>query len=277
MDVQKARNLLNNGFVNKQNRKVNTFNALVHSRGKELNEGRAKGERLSLKEIRQIVQDEREDGKYNDVDIEELCEELQEAREVKTKGARSSNKAAAADYNLTTQRIERELANLHERCGTTGFVFITRGHVHDTIIPGWIEAPQGSLKFLSEVLNITKVEFLAKFEQWACAQDRSTIVGIANLTMYFEKYETNIVQKYGVHLRGWPKGLKRQSPYKITNMEDAQALHAALTSGECRWVKLTRGEKEARARKRKDQIESGEVVSKKRKKRSDAGKKRGPR
>ncbi|KAG6825272.1 hypothetical protein H0H92_004237 [Tricholoma furcatifolium] len=35
---------------------------------------------------------------------------------------------------------------------------------------GWIES-EGSLKFLSEVLNITPAELMQKFEQWACVKD----------------------------------------------------------------------------------------------------------
>ncbi|KAG6806861.1 hypothetical protein H0H92_009811 [Tricholoma furcatifolium] len=217
-----------------------------------------------------------EDGDYDEEDIEESHEALEESREVKLKGACSSNRAAAVDYNATTRRIATELANLHERCGTMGFAFVTRGHVHDTIVPEWIES-QGSLAFINEVLLITPAELLRKFEQWACAQDRKKILGTANVSMSYENYETQIVQQHGVHLHGWPSGLKRQSPSKITNMEDARALHSALTAGECLWVKLTRQEKEARARKLQEKVANGEIAPKTRKKRSDAGKKRGPR
>ncbi|KAG6808917.1 hypothetical protein H0H92_002385 [Tricholoma furcatifolium] len=238
--------------------------------------GRAKYDRVKLIEVQAIVRKEMEDGEYDEEDVEESCEALEESREVKLKGARSSNRAAAVDYNATTRRIATELANLHEHCGTMGFAFVTRGHVHDTIVPEWIES-QGSLAFVNEVLLITPTELLRKFEQWACAQDRKKILGTANVSMLYENYETQIVQQHGVHLRGWPDGLKRQSPSKITNMEDAHALHSALTSGECLWVKLTRQEKEARARKVKEKVANGEIAPKTRKKRSDVGKKRGPR
>ncbi|KAG6823599.1 hypothetical protein H0H92_009704, partial [Tricholoma furcatifolium] len=72
-------------------------------------------------------------------------------------------------------------------------------------------------------------------------------------------------------------GLKMERPSKITHMEDARALHSALKAGDCMWVKLTRLEKEARAKKVKEKLASGEIVPKARKKRADAGMKRGPR
>ncbi|KAG6848529.1 hypothetical protein H0H93_016284 [Arthromyces matolae] len=319
-DVVKVRKLLDRAFVVKQSRKPNMWNARVKHKAMELNEGRAKGDCVKLSDIQAQVREAIDKGEYSDTEDDKMIEELKNSRELKSKGARSSNRAAAVDYNGTTRRLAEELANLHERCGTMGFAFVTRGHVNDTIVPQWIES-QGSLRFVNDVLHTTAEELLQKFEQWACAQDRSyavakkthtidslrsesvnmingglrkhfstrednstqlifileKLLGTANVNMSYEKYEVDIVEQYGVHLRGWPKGLKRQSPSKITNMGDARALHSALSAGECKWVTLTRQEKDARAKKRQDKIASGEIVVKKRKKRSDAGKKRGPR
>ncbi|KAG6852212.1 hypothetical protein C0991_001954 [Blastosporella zonata] len=95
--------------------------------------------------------------------------------------------------------------------------------------------------------------------------------------MSYKRYEVDITQTHGVVLRGWPEGLGFRSPAKITTIEDTRVLHDALTSGECVWVKLTCLEKESRAKDRRNKIASGEVVVKQRKKRSDAGKPRGPR
>ncbi|KAG6822816.1 hypothetical protein H0H92_012476 [Tricholoma furcatifolium] len=60
-------------------------------------------------------------------------------------------------------------------------------------------------------------------------------------------------------------------------MADARLLREALMSGECIWVKLSREEKEEHAKARKEANASGAVAQKQRKKRSDAGKPRGPR
>ncbi|KAG6821950.1 hypothetical protein H0H92_015935, partial [Tricholoma furcatifolium] len=86
-----------------------------------------------------------------------------------------------------------------------------------------------------------------------------------------------IVERYGVILRGWPEGLKFQSPAKITSTVDARLIRDALVSGECIWAKLSKEQKEERAKARKEAASNGEIAPKKRKKRADAGKPRGPR
>ncbi|KAG6807502.1 hypothetical protein H0H92_007259 [Tricholoma furcatifolium] len=290
--------MLDSTYTIKQSRKVNSWNALVQQKSQEVNEGRLKHDCVKLKEIQAMVREEMENGVYDKVEVEEMCKELEESREVKLKGARSSNRAAAVDYNATTRRIAADLANLHERCGPMGFAFVTRGHIHDTIVPEWIES-QGSLQFINEVMNITPSDLLRKFEQWACAKDRTAkvhnidtlrsecalmisgglkkILGTSNVKMSYENYEQEIVQLYSVHLHGWPEGLKMERPSKITHMNDTRALHSALKAGDCTWVKLTRLEKEARAKKVKEKMASGEIVPKARKKRADTGMKRGPR
>ncbi|KAG6826202.1 hypothetical protein H0H92_000721 [Tricholoma furcatifolium] len=320
--IEKARALVNSANM-KVKRAPNLRNALVSRRAKELNEGRSlyiwkgfdinllvigleKGSRYSMAEIQDMVQQEIEEGLHADLDEDELREELKDSREFKTKGARSTNRAAAVDHRATLRHLEQEMGDLYERCGTMGFAFFTRGHIHDSIIPGWIES-QESLRFVQDVLEMTPEELCGKFELWACAKDRSRrsylyihaaisppsqprkliarspfaskkVVGRGNLTMSYEKYESDIVQRYGVDIRrGWPPGIKFRSPHKITRLEEAQSLRTALMAGECKWVKLSKGEKENHAKERQEKIASGEAALKVRKKRSDAGKKRGPR
>ncbi|GLB38701.1 hypothetical protein LshimejAT787_0505660 [Lyophyllum shimeji] len=290
--------MLSGALLIKEKRRVNTWNALVSRRGKELNEGCAEGDRYTLGDIQETVRREIDEGKYLKVDDDELRQELEEMRELKTKGARSSNRAAAVDYNAACRRIHDELGNLHERCGTMAFAFMTRGHVNDTIAPGWIES-EGSIAFVREVLDITPAELMRKFELWACAKDRTKtfdslaslrtecmnliigglqkILKLSNVVMHYEKYETDVVERYGVLLRGWPEGLQFRSPAKITNFQDARMLREALLAGECMWIKLTRQEKDDRTKARQAKIASGAIQVKKRKKRSDAGKPRGPK
>ncbi|KAG6875344.1 hypothetical protein C0992_004216 [Termitomyces sp. T32_za158] len=172
LKIKKVRLMLSAALHSKQHRRVNTWNALVAHRGKELNEGRSKGDRLNLAQIQDIVRKEIDEGMHNDVDMDELRDGLNNAREIRKQGTRSSNKAAAVDYQAALSRVQEELGDLHERCGTMAFAFFTRGHIHDTIIPGWIES-QGSLAFVNEILDITPAELLRKFELWACAKNHS--------------------------------------------------------------------------------------------------------
>jgi hypothetical protein len=64
------------------------------------------------------------------------------------------------------------LQNLAEHVGSYGFAFITRGHIHDSSIPGWVES-EDSTKFFRKALDLDPLDVATKFEQWACARDRS--------------------------------------------------------------------------------------------------------
>ncbi|KAG6806477.1 hypothetical protein H0H92_011177 [Tricholoma furcatifolium] len=105
--------MLDSTYTIKQSRKVNSWNALVQQKSQEVNEGRSKHDRVKLKEIQAMVREEMENGVYDEVEVEEMCKELEESREVKLKGARSSNRAAAVDYNATTRRIAADVSFLH--------------------------------------------------------------------------------------------------------------------------------------------------------------------
>ncbi|KAG6809369.1 hypothetical protein H0H92_000530 [Tricholoma furcatifolium] len=227
---------LSNSLLCKLPRRPSKWNALVSRRGQELNAGQNAGARYSLAEIQDIVRDEIEQGLHNDVDDDELLHELKEKRKVSTQGARSSNRAATLDYNATLFKVRDELADMYQRTGALGFAFFTRGHVLDNVIPGYVES-QDSLKFITDVLNTTPAEIARKFEQWACSKDRGAsydttvsmrtealtminnglqkIVAKGNISMSYENYETAIVERFSVVLRGWPEGLKFQSPAKI--------------------------------------------------------------
>ncbi|KAG6808136.1 hypothetical protein H0H92_005288, partial [Tricholoma furcatifolium] len=267
--VEKARDLLNSSYIVKTQRKPSTFNAIVSHRAKELNDGLRKGNRLPLERVQEIVMEEIEEGKYTIDEIEAMKDELLEQRELKTKGARCSNRAAAVDHHATLRHLEAEMGNLHERVGTVGFAFFSRGHINDSIIPGWIDS-QGAVSFVKDVLQTTPEELANKFELWACTKDRGKrhvmrkkwlvltaksehkapkigmvrgecvnivsrglreITGLSNVTMHYENYEVDVVLKYGAVLKGWPPGVKFQSPAKITRMEDACILRDALLSG----------------------------------------------
>ncbi|KAG6809555.1 hypothetical protein H0H92_015832 [Tricholoma furcatifolium] len=274
--VEKAREWLNSAYVVKRQQKPSAFNAIVSYRAKELNDGLGKGERVPLEQVQEIVMQEMEDGKYDEDEIEAMKDKLAEHRELKAKGVRCSNRAAAVDHRATLHLLEEEMGNLQERVGTVGFAFFSRGHINDSIILGWIDS-QGALGFVKDVLQTTPEELANKFELWACTRDKVETTGLSNVTMRYEKYDVDVVLKYGVVLKGWPAGVKFQSPAKITRIEDACILRDALLSGECHWVKLSRKEKKEREKDRRVKLASGEIAPKARKRRSDAGVKRGPR
>ncbi|KAG6887201.1 hypothetical protein C0992_000146, partial [Termitomyces sp. T32_za158] len=259
LKVEKTRQMLSNALVIKQKRRVNLWNALVSHRGRELNQGCGKGDRVPLAEIQEIVRKEIDEGTYDDVDEDNILEELEDTREIKTQGARSSNKAAALDYQAALSRIREEVRPNQQKTKTVDTMASLRSECVNLISGG---------------LRMCIIIFQG-FRQLNVSLEK--IVGTKNITMSYERYDSEVVERYSVVLRGWPEGLQFRSPAKITTMEDARVLRDALVSGECVWVKLSRKEKEARAKTRQEKIASGEIPVKKRKKRSDAGKPRGPK
>jgi hypothetical protein len=49
--------------------------------------------------------------------------------------------------------------------------FFTRTHIHDSTVPSWADSDD-AIAFVSEVLKLEPMEFLARFEQWACARTK---------------------------------------------------------------------------------------------------------
>ena len=64
-----------------------------------------------------------------------------------------------------------KLDNLAERTGCRAFAFVTRGHVNNTTVPGWIEMDD-SLSFISEATKKTPAELAHLFELWACSKTK---------------------------------------------------------------------------------------------------------
>jgi hypothetical protein len=94
--------------------------------------------------------------------------------------------------------------------------------------------------------------------------------------MNYQNYDTQIIQRLAVKLVGWTYH-KLVSPYEIYAIDDLQSLHDALVCGACFWMRLSKRE----LTKHKAEIEKrelmGEVVTKKRKERSDKGVLKGPK
>lgn len=94
--------------------------------------------------------------------------------------------------------------------------------------------------------------------------------------MSYARYQTDIVEKYSVELIGWPaRLLPLKTPSEIRVLADLKLLRNALIEGSCRWVHLSRPDIQNRIDEHQRRAESGEVPAKKRKERSDKGKKCG--
>jgi hypothetical protein len=83
--------------------------------------------------------------------------------------------------------------------------------------------------------------------------------------MNYATYEKSIVERYRVKLVGWTYD-KFVNPSHIGTMTDICKLRDALKCGECHWVRLSQRELQDHRE------ETGEIVAKQRRQRSDKGK-----
>jgi hypothetical protein len=92
--------------------------------------------------------------------------------------------------------------------------------------------------------------------------------------MNYVNYDKQVVQKRHVKLTGWPNGINFIPPSNMMCIDDVRSLLHALRTKKCQWVRLSTSE----AIEHMEDIErrrvAGEEVGRKRKERSDKGKKR---
>ncbi|KAG1724202.1 uncharacterized protein EDB91DRAFT_1255338 [Suillus paluster] len=256
----------------KKSRGPQLFNALVHAKNQEVNGARLVRSKLKIQEIRQMVTSDPSMQKENltDGEIKEYIAQLQEHQSLKTGGLHSNNIAAARDVNATTDRIRRELDGLCERCGTYTTFFIAGGHVNDQTPATWY-ATDDAADFWEDVLDLMLNDVARKFEQWACSQGKSQMMGKDNIGMNYPNYIKSIVLSYSIVLNGWPATIPFTSPWNIHTVCEIRELCDALKAGTCAWKRLTKTELE----KYKEDLErrraAGETVGKPRKKSSNSG------
>jgi hypothetical protein len=131
--------LITSSSAFKPPRRVNLRNAIIHHKAKELNHGksfdgsqwrkltctagRPQGERLSLADIRKAALEYLDNNEITEEQKAELIEELNNHRELKRKGLRATNLAAAQDSHQTFMRLSNEVwaSGLKYFIALTGF------------------------------------------------------------------------------------------------------------------------------------------------------------
>jgi len=91
------------------------------------------------------------------------------------------------------------------------------------------------------------------------------MTGKKNIVMNYNNYKMSIVETYGVHLVGWPDGVKFISPSNIGTVSDIHKLRDALKAHTCYWTSLSPAEVKAHASELATRCSAGEVVWKPRK------------
>lgn len=92
--------------------------------------------------------------------------------------------------------------------------------------------------------------------------------------MNYKNYETAIIERYHVRLRGWPLLVLFANPSDIGILDKLLLLRDSLRTGNCLWVRLSKKDQDEHQAKLKEFQEEGGVVGKPRKQRSDKGTKR---
>ncbi|KAF6751974.1 hypothetical protein DFP72DRAFT_1070675 [Ephemerocybe angulata] len=239
-------------------------NALIHAKGREMNEARTDGKKHSLAEIRQAIKDDPAMQNLTEEQKDGYIQKVMDFRGLKHTGARAHNKASNLD-------VASVMKNIHEEVPVPtativlhfAFYFATRNHSLDTMIPTWM-ATEGILQFFVEVLGISGAELSKQFDAWNIArlkrgridtpgalqtncrtiihQGLNRLLNLKDVRMNYKNYDAEIRAKYKVQLRGWPLAVKFAAPSSIGGTEDLRALNQALISGECRWVKMSEKE-----------------------------------
>ncbi|KAI6167585.1 hypothetical protein EDD17DRAFT_1750942 [Pisolithus thermaeus] len=270
-------------------------NAIIHDKAHEVNEGRVRGEKLTLQQIRDLA---RVDPKYQGMtqdEKDELLRALTEFHALKNTSVRATNSAAACDVQSTLEHIFKILDGLALCTGIYVCLFATRGHIYDSSQPFWY-GTDNVMDFWEDVMDLEPDEIVCKLEQWACMhgkniEERNSVEGMQRMCacilnsglrvvakkkirINFINFEVAIKVRYGIDLLGWPEGIPFQSPRAITNAEHLRTLRDALKAGTCHWAYMSRQQLEQYQDQLNEQRSAGEVVGKPRKKRSDAGRKR---
>ena len=162
------------------------------------------GEKKNMAEIRELIKG---DSTYDDLTKEqevELKNELLSFRELKKKGARTTNKSSAQDYrsvcgsmndevsqpltsssmfNLLTGTVF-QISALSDRTGAVVVAFFSRSHIEDTFEPNWI-ASENAVNFTQDALGHGMWDVARLLEQWACSKAKG-------LLKYIYKIITNL-------------------------------------------------------------------------------------
>lgn len=292
---EKVKKLLGGHKYYRNSRSTQLANAIIHDKAHEVNEGRVRGEKLTLQQIRDLA---KADPKYQDMtqdEKDELLRALTEYRALKNASVRATNSAAARDAQSTLEHIFKILDGLAFRTGIYVCLFATRGHVYDSSQPFWY-GTDNVMDFWEDVMDLEPDEIVRKLEQWACVhgknmEERNSVEGMQRMCarilnsglrvvakkkirINFVNFEVAIKEKHGIDLLGWPEGVPFQSPRAIINAEHLRSLRDALKAGTCRWAYMSRQQRLEYQDRLKERRTAGEMVGKARKKRSDVGKKR---
>ncbi|KAJ7068931.1 hypothetical protein B0H15DRAFT_807362 [Mycena belliarum] len=286
------RTLLTNPSQFKAKRAMTLRNAIAHDLSLKAHESGTKRSVQDLSAEADVLSTTKS---YTKEEEAFLFNQLKAKRELSRVGMRGNNLSAAADSRSVASRVHDEFTTLYERTGTRCIAFFSRGHVDDGFLPTYAESG-GSMDFFLQSLQVSGLDVVRRFEQWSCTQDRAprtqeTLNGLRHqiqslitgglqaitkslsLAMSYSRYLVDIVQLFKVQLMGWPSEIPFVNPSQLGTIDRVRRIADSLRNGQIYWVQLQPdevAEVEAEVQRRRD---TG-TLSKPRKPRNDAGKKR---
>ncbi|KAJ7639479.1 hypothetical protein FB45DRAFT_1024199 [Roridomyces roridus] len=279
----------------KQPHKASMRNARMSLFCEETNEDCERGEKLLLREVQEIVnEDPTVLNKYDKDVVEERRLLLEKNRRLRKYGARRSRKSIIASAHKRIKLLMGEIEALADACSIVGVGFFARSSPHDTFDAICVES-WGAGQFCRDVFKMAPHEFAEKFERWALGKNLlapatdtlaslrkevqfSVNSGFRNVTdnpkarMIFASYVRTIVLGKDVAIIGWPEDIKFTKLDRITDKNEMRRLRDGWRDGEIYWKKCPSDDEVADIKAdfaRRE--ERGEYEEKEKKMRKDVG------
>ncbi|KAE9401326.1 hypothetical protein BT96DRAFT_992213 [Gymnopus androsaceus JB14] len=263
----------------KPQKKASDYNVLVYFKGKELNAALGKGSKIPLKDLHaKVKQDDDLQDIFHDPEAMKALRQKydDEKAEEKVAAIRVSKRAQAKSVAEKVNVFQQECNFLYESSDANSFGMVVRGSFESTVVSAFYGRGPADAFFrqyfrmgVQDVLNLYESYVVAlekvgtrKLYQSEMATEivrmitqglRKEITGVANLSMSYVSFARNIVV-----------------PYKV-NITDQEAIRH-LEWGGAHWYRMTAAEAKSYET---NADKNGELEPKQRKKRSDAGTKRG--
>ncbi|KAI0636665.1 hypothetical protein C8Q77DRAFT_1071019 [Trametes polyzona] len=274
-------------------RKPNVFNAWVHHLAKE------GGDNMNTAQLAETYRDD-----YEALSAEqkaEYVEELLHQRESENYGLRTNQRSRTMDVKHVSSVVENMLLGLHQRTGIQVFLCITRGMPDFQMQPHWYWTDQSIEDYLQnavrgfdpvkigvlvEAFSIAGADYLTQMRngkdkvaylkgeiRMLIARALCDITGDDDAAMSYTQYTRDVQLRHRVTMQGWTHH-QWANPSKLSNsLAPLQKLRNVLKSRECRFVQLT--DEQYNAIKEQYNKEAQDGTRPSRKKRKDAGVRRG--
>ncbi|KAJ3494878.1 hypothetical protein NMY22_g20009 [Coprinellus aureogranulatus] len=259
--VERVRRALKTSAMKRlETRDPNPHNAMVSFKIRELNKDIPDGEeKVNVKTFAEMVKQDPALKEMTEDEKKEAMDWLLEKRRIQKVGVRGSTRGATVEGLAAMGRIADAIHTVNSHGSLVGFACMTKSSVNSSFTASWA-GTEGVPEFFLETFNVPMDKLILMYELWECnrssqprtknlpsLQKHCTKVINDNLqfllqkqgiAMKYKQYEKHICLEYHVQLRGWPEGVKFDSPYQMGRIADLEKLRDALRTGECKWVKL---------------------------------------